>query len=372
MTRSNHLWPDPAPEVEWEIWDEDTFDRETPQMRDAKGKGLVAGIKALWLRFLLETVRPNGQEGFTRFYFRPQSPIGAPIKGPWEGAVRLRSWIFGTKSWGYRGRLEAADRQLLEAISHIYAQLLLQERSSEPILTLAAEAADRRDFTVKLEEMARPWGIVLDQATLKKARSLNRLVTFEERKKPKIQPYQVIPVKRNRKGRLLPASWKKSLRSVDLRLFLAIGLLIFGLFFLAIAGRQYSLKCTRIESNLVDCVHTGNWLGLITFKRNPVEGLWRARVGQVCNSDGCVSFPTLDTAEGPVKLYDGSSGKSAPQTKIAEQINAYLGDPEAQKFEIVVDFSIEDLLLPAAFILGGFISIASWIIYFLRKPKWRR
>jgi hypothetical protein len=184
MTRSNHLWPDPAPEIRWEVWSEDTFDREARPTQDAGGKGLVDGVKALWIRFLLETVRPEGREGFTRFYLRRDSPVGFPIKGPWDGAVHLRNWIFGTKTRAYRGRLEAADRQLLEAITHIHAQLLLQERSSEPILTMAAEAADRRDFTARLEEMASPWGIILDQTTLRKVRSLKTLVEFKDRQGP--------------------------------------------------------------------------------------------------------------------------------------------------------------------------------------------
>lgn len=371
MTHSNHLWLDPAPEVEWEVWSEDTFDREARPTRDTRGKGLLDGLKALWIRFLLETVRPKGRQSFTRFYLRRPPAAAVRIQGPWDGAVSLRSWIFGMKTRAYRGRLDVADRQLLEAIIHIHAQLLRQERSSEPILTMAAEAADRREFTTSLEEMAKPWGVILDQATLEKARSLNPLAEFEDGKVREGPKSPAPRVKRNRKRRSLPASGKTSPRFVDYRLVGAVVFLIAGLFFLVIFGRSYSLNCTRIESNQVDCIRHSSWLGLITFSRKSVDGLWRARVGQICDSNGCVAFPELDTAEGSVKLHDGSSGDSAPETRIVEQINTYLGDPGAQKLEIVIDISVSQLLVPAALILGGVVAFSMWVINLLHNRKRR-
>lgn len=369
MTRSNHLWPDPDPEVEWEVWSEDTFDRETPPMREARGKGLVNGVKALWIRYLLETVRPEGFEGFTRFHLRRPPATSILINGPWEGAVRLRNWIFGTKTRSHRDHLRAADRPLFEAISQIHTQLLRQESTSEPILTMAAEASDRREFSTRLEDMARSWGIALDQESLREAPSLEGLEELEDPKIREIPSYTAPGVKKRRKRRVLPVSWQKRVRIVDLRLLLAIALLLFGLFFLAIAGRHYRLNCTRIESNLVECVHYGRWLGIITYKEKPVEGLWRARVGQICNSDGCVSFPELETAGGPVKLYDGSSGSSDPETIIVEKINAYLGDPGAHELEITIDIDLVNLILPLALILGSFVLFGVWLLNLNRQRK---
>ena len=52
--------PDPAPEAEWQVWYQDTFDRECPPSVDVRGRGLVSGLTELWARHLFETVRPGG------------------------------------------------------------------------------------------------------------------------------------------------------------------------------------------------------------------------------------------------------------------------------------------------------------------------
>src|SRR5687768_15009963 len=55
------------PDEEWVIWYVDTFDRDFPPRSEVSGRGLVEGLAQLWARHLFESVRPDGQSGFSSF-----------------------------------------------------------------------------------------------------------------------------------------------------------------------------------------------------------------------------------------------------------------------------------------------------------------
>jgi hypothetical protein len=140
---------DPIPEVEWEVWYRDMFDRECPPSVDVSGRGLVKGLMELWARHLFETVRPGGNKGFSRFHIRWEGNW-AEIGGDWEGATRLREWIFGTKKHTQRGYVEESDTRLLEKIAITHANLISANQTGEQILAAAAAAQDRQDFELRL------------------------------------------------------------------------------------------------------------------------------------------------------------------------------------------------------------------------------
>src|SRR5688500_10510710 len=94
----------PTPDLEWEVWYVDTFDRECPPSCELRGRGVARGLLELWARHLFETVRPDGGRGFSTFYLK--APGGRiEVDGPWEGAVRLREWIFGNSETAPGGYL---------------------------------------------------------------------------------------------------------------------------------------------------------------------------------------------------------------------------------------------------------------------------
>jgi hypothetical protein len=144
---------DPAPQAEWEVWYRDTFDRECPPSIDARGQGLVQGLKELWARHLFETVRPGGGRGFSRFHLLWKPARAVAIEGDWQGATRLRGWIFGGKQHSRRGYVAEGDARLLSQVVEAHAALLLAERSGAEILAAAAEARDRRDFEQRLKSI---------------------------------------------------------------------------------------------------------------------------------------------------------------------------------------------------------------------------
>ena len=132
---------DPAPEAEWQVWYEDMFDREAPRSVEASGRGLVKGLVELWTRHLRETVRPDGKKGFSRFnlWWTPRS---VDIVGDWEGAVRLRGWVFGTQG--------KDNRSLLNRVAAVHAHLIVAGQSSQAILETAVAAQDLQDFEARL------------------------------------------------------------------------------------------------------------------------------------------------------------------------------------------------------------------------------
>lgn len=361
MNPSNHLWPDPATDIQWEVWSDDTFDHEAPQTMDTRGQGLLDGLTALWIRFLLETVSHEGNQGFTRFYLRRPPAAAINIKGSSEGAKRLRYWVFGTKKREIRNYLMVADRWLLEIVIHIHAKLLAQEQSSESILKIAAEADDQQGFETRMDELARSFGINVNQGTRNKARQLQPLVYSEKREKKQVAIQK-------KKGHGRKASQRGILGNVDYQLLGSAVFLVLGLIFLFIFGRGFTLSCERLESNLASCTHEQNLMGLIGIGKQPVEGLRRARVGQVCDRDGCSMFPELENSSDAIRLESGSSDLS-PNQEIVDRINAYLEDTAVRDLELVVTFRPARLIIPLALILGGIGFFCAWAFKRLRKPK---
>ena len=145
-----HILLDPS-EAEWDVRWEDMFDRETPPSVEVRGRGLVKGLIELWARYLFETLQPNGWEGFSRFWlWWRQGGKSIKIVGDKEGATRLRKWAFGEKKHTGGGYVEKGDRHLLEVVATAHARLVLADETSEPILSMAKEADDLRDFEARL------------------------------------------------------------------------------------------------------------------------------------------------------------------------------------------------------------------------------
>lgn len=149
--------PDPAPDTKWQVWYEDTFDHECPRRIDISGRGLVWGLTELWARHLYETVQANGRRGFSRFNLWWASR-SIEIAGDWQGAVRLRHWVFGEKTRIRQGYIESGDTGLLIKIAAAHAHLVSAGQSSEPILSTAMAAADRRDFERRLADLSNQAG----------------------------------------------------------------------------------------------------------------------------------------------------------------------------------------------------------------------
>jgi len=143
---------DPFPDAGWEVWYQDTFDRETPFTVEAKGRGLIAGLIELWARHLSETVRPDGFTGFSRFWLRWDDQASVQIDPDREGSTRLRAWMFGDRSVR-DGYVRAADARLLGQVAGVHACLIAAGRSADEILTAASEAGDRASFWEKLDAL---------------------------------------------------------------------------------------------------------------------------------------------------------------------------------------------------------------------------
>ena len=136
----------------WEVWYQDVFDREAPSRVEISGTGLANGLTELWARHLFETVQATGQEGFSRFSL-PWRQGTITIQGDWEGAKRLRGWMFGEKDHSYHGYVAEADLTLLTKVAHAHLSLIGREQTSEPILALAAKTNDQANFVNQLEKL---------------------------------------------------------------------------------------------------------------------------------------------------------------------------------------------------------------------------
>jgi hypothetical protein len=142
---------DSDPDAEWEVWYQDTFDRECPRQVEVSGRGLAAGLAELWARHLFETVRADGGKGFSRFnLWWKQERKSVEVVGEWGGMVRLRAWIFGGKRRLSKGYVEEAEKRLLMRLATVHSYLILAGQTSERILGAAQDAVNREDFERQL------------------------------------------------------------------------------------------------------------------------------------------------------------------------------------------------------------------------------
>jgi hypothetical protein len=112
----------------------------------------------LWARHLFETVRPGEAQGFSRFHLRWGQAMFATVQGSWEGATRLREWVFGAKAHTRRGYVKAGDARLLDKIAITHARLIVRDQPADQILEVAADAQDRPDFERRLAALAADCG----------------------------------------------------------------------------------------------------------------------------------------------------------------------------------------------------------------------
>ncbi len=156
MFRNKQRLPDAAPQAEWKVWYQDTFDRSVPRRVEVEGRGLTAGLTELWARHLFETIQADGARGFSRFnLWWMQESTSVTVIGPRAGMIRLREWIFGEQRQTRRGYVAAADKRLLTRVAALHGHLLRAGQTSDPLLSAAAASAERRAFEGELARLER-------------------------------------------------------------------------------------------------------------------------------------------------------------------------------------------------------------------------
>ena len=133
--------------AQWELWYQDTFDRESPRQKEVTGIGLKQGLCNLWAYHLYETIRPEGFTGFSHFnLWLNQKKLSIEIKGDLKGQIKLRQWLFEGRSAKLLPLLQIADETLVSLIAEFHIQLGLKEQTSARIIEMADAARDRDDF----------------------------------------------------------------------------------------------------------------------------------------------------------------------------------------------------------------------------------
>jgi len=144
----------PDPETEWEIWYQDTFDRECPRQIDIAGRGLEDGLVELWARHLLETVTEIGGKGFSQFNLWCEGEnIGIEIEGEWGGLVKICDWIYGGEAQAGKSGSARKDVDLFKLLAVTHKTQILKGGTCDVILALAVVAETREDFIKQLVKL---------------------------------------------------------------------------------------------------------------------------------------------------------------------------------------------------------------------------
>ncbi len=137
----------------WELWYQDLFDRETPLQREVSGRDLAQGLAELWGRYLIESLLPDGGDGFARFHLSLAGGRSIGIDGERRGALRLRDWVYGARRHLTGGYLAEAD-PIVHRIAAAHAVLhTAGHDGGRELLEVAAEAGDRQLFEQALERI---------------------------------------------------------------------------------------------------------------------------------------------------------------------------------------------------------------------------
>ena len=62
----------------------------------------------------------------------------------------MREWIFGDKRLSHAGYAQEGDKELLMTLAIAHGNLVLDGRTSEPILAEAKASTDQEDFETRL------------------------------------------------------------------------------------------------------------------------------------------------------------------------------------------------------------------------------
>lgn len=117
----------------WALHANDTFDRDSPTMVDARGEERIEGLVELWRRVLSEGILDSGIATFTCFslYWDDCMTDAGVRTSDNHDLVRMRGWIYGTpgpyEPGGAADRADLLAREnalLLRAVAEAHERLL--------------------------------------------------------------------------------------------------------------------------------------------------------------------------------------------------------------------------------------------------------
>jgi len=138
----------------WQLWYQDTFDREAPRKVEAEGEGLEKGLYELWKRHLSETVMEGGGRGFARFnLWWVEAGKSVEVVGGWGAQLKLRGWVYKWGKFIRTGRKVQLDEGLLQKIASVHADLIRGGETSERILDAVSKVGSKAEYVAWLEMM---------------------------------------------------------------------------------------------------------------------------------------------------------------------------------------------------------------------------
>ena len=133
--------------TKWELWYQDTFDQERGRKIIEEGQGLFDGLILLWAYHLYDAVKPDGFTGFSQYnLWCRQEKLSIIVLGKMAGQKKLRMWVFEERRVDHSSYLQIADREILDLIAEAHSDLIMNNQSSEPIITTAFLSNNREKF----------------------------------------------------------------------------------------------------------------------------------------------------------------------------------------------------------------------------------
>lgn len=157
-------------------------------------------------------------------------------------------------------------------------------------------------------------------------------------------------------------------------LVLGLAFTIGGLIFLLIAAQRTNLTCQHAEPQYTNCVIQSDWLGYFPQPPRSADGVQTAQVTDSCDSDGCTYRVELTTAYGSVPLTYAYSSGYDEKAKVANRVNAFLGDSSQPELAIRTSFGLGwFVLIPLLFVLIGLAALATFVARIILKVLgWQR
>jgi hypothetical protein len=146
----------PKPSTTWQLWQSDTFDRDSSPALQSNGTRIIDGLCELWFQTLKEGILDNGNASFSYFYLIWDNATTARVDitvSPFNNLalLKLRHWVGFTPQ---AQNIEVGRNKLVLRLAHLHHTLL--QKSSRWHASAIDWSAEAREVLGRVELISNP------------------------------------------------------------------------------------------------------------------------------------------------------------------------------------------------------------------------
>lgn len=168
----------------------------------------------------------------------------------------------------------------------------------------------------------------------------------------------------------MPSKARSAETNRKVRTYQAIGVipLIILIVTLATAGKQLTLRCTRLASGEVDCAVRKSILGVITVEEKTIAGVQSVAISQQCVDVNCNYRLELYGTQGLVPVNEKYSSNYDQLNEIENQFNNFFMD-KSRSFVQMKEETKPIMIIAVVVVFLIIWAYLGYLIWQVRHPK---